>query len=96
VKAHGISAGGGTRVGGGVGAGPQKQDKKKATVWFFRPDGREIGEVPKPPTLPSDPVGGLVHGNAARGEAPDEWTATPLWHGEPMDYSLAIDMLREV
>jgi hypothetical protein len=38
-------------------------------------------------------VGSLVEGNRSRGTTPDSWTATPDWHGEPLDLGLAIDML---
>ena len=61
---------------------------------FFGPDGREVPEAPTPPGIPADPVEGLMQANARRGSVPDEWTATPLWHGESLDYGLAIDMLR--
>jgi hypothetical protein len=31
--------------------------------------------------------------HAEAGIEPDAWTTTPDWHGEPLDYGLAIDML---
>jgi hypothetical protein len=33
-------------------------------------------------------------GRTARGAEPDDGTATPLWHGQALDYGLAIDMFR--
>ncbi|MFC1661215.1 hypothetical protein ACFL3S_07145, partial [Gemmatimonadota bacterium] len=36
----------------------------------------------------------LVETHRTRGIEPDAWTATPLWHGEALDYGLALDMLR--
>jgi hypothetical protein len=39
-----------------------------------------------------DPVNALGKRHAEQGITPDEWTATPDWHGESLDYGLAIDM----
>jgi hypothetical protein len=63
-------------------------------VRFFGPSGRAIPESPQPPPLPAEPVVELVRAHGERGITPDAWTATPLWHGEPLDYGLAIDMFR--
>jgi hypothetical protein len=63
-------------------------------VRFFGPSGRAIPEAPQPPALPAEPVRELVRVHRERGITPDAWTATPLWHGEPLDCGLAIDMFR--
>ena len=34
----------------------------------------------------------MVARNAEAGIVPDAWTATPLWNGDPLDLSLAVDM----
>ena len=73
-------------------------------VQFFSPAGKVILAVPEDPPLwkdlanPGDPVGQgnpvreIVSRNAEAGVVPDAWTATPLWTGEPLDLSLAVDM----
>jgi len=61
---------------------------------FYRPDGRQIPVVPEPPLIPWDAVPLLVRNHEELGIEPDDWTATPLWHGETFDCSLALDMLR--
>ncbi len=66
----------------------------KGEVRFTRPDGREIPPVPKVPRVPEQPVQELVRTHQAQGIDPDEWTATPKWHGEAFDYDLAISGLR--
>ncbi len=63
-------------------------------IRFYRPDGRRIPRVPAPLQVPGEPVPSLESLNAERGIEPDAWTTTPLWHGEAIDYSLALDMLR--
>jgi hypothetical protein len=63
-------------------------------VQFFRPDGRESPVVPHSPPAPADPVAALAKTHADQGITPDQWTSTPDWHGETLDYGLAIDMLR--
>ena len=70
------------------------EDGGKSAVRFVCPDGRVIWPVPETPHLPADPVHELMGENADRGMVPDEWTATPLWNGDSLDYGLAIDMLR--
>ena len=60
---------------------------------FYDPRGREVREVPQSPVLPPDPAGALVRNHTEAGIVPGGWTATPDWHGEPLDYHLAIDML---
>jgi len=65
-------------------------------VRFYRPDGRPIPEVPAAPVRPPDPVGAMIRAHQRDAVEPDAWTATPDWHGEPLDYGLAIDMLRGV
>ena len=81
----GKDLGGGLRSAGGAGGWE---------VHFYRPDGRPIPLVPRPPFLPADPVEELVRDHRAGGVHPGAWTTTPLWDGEPLDCSLAIDMLR--
>lgn len=63
-------------------------------IRFVRSDGRPIPAAPRPPRLPHEPVETLVRRQRDRGVAPDPWTATPDWHGEPLDLGLAIDVLR--
>jgi 5-methylcytosine-specific restriction endonuclease McrA len=74
--------------GAGRGAG------RTVEVRFYRPDGRVLPEVPASPGVPEEPVRELVRANRKRGLEPDAWTATPLWWGEALDLSLALDMLR--
>ncbi len=61
---------------------------------FRRPDGRPIPMVPDPPPLPEGAGRELEREQARMGILPDPWTATPLWHGERLDYGLALDMFR--
>ncbi|MFO8174070.1 MAG: HNH endonuclease [Longimicrobiales bacterium] len=61
---------------------------------FYRPDGELVPVVPQSPAVPADAMADLVRRNRFRGVDPDAWTATPLWQGEVLDLSLAIDMLR--
>lgn len=61
---------------------------------FYRPDGRLVPDVPAAPPLPKDPVASLKKEHRALGIEPDAWTATPDWHGEPLDLGLAIYALR--
>jgi 5-methylcytosine-specific restriction endonuclease McrA len=63
-------------------------------VRFYRPDGRLLPEVPASPGVPEEPVRELVRVHRERGFEPDAWTAPPLWWGEALDLSLALDMLR--
>ena len=77
--------------------GPGKADGGRAegiAIRFYRPDGRLIPEVPEAPAAPVEPVKEMERAHRDRGITPDAWTATPLWNGEPLDYGLAIDMLR--
>jgi hypothetical protein len=60
---------------------------------FIDPHGRVIREAAPAPPIPADPVAALVQAHAEAGIEPDEWTATPHWHGEALDHALAIDML---
>jgi len=71
---------------------PAAGEGGKWRVHFFRPDGSPIPEVPPVPELPPDPVEALVRGHRKDGIDPDPWTPTPDWHGEPLDYGLALDM----
>jgi hypothetical protein len=64
-------------------------------IRFLRPDGEELLPVPQAPSLSDDPTKTLVEKNRRRGITPDSWTATPDWHGEPLDLGLAMDTLWE-
>ena len=59
---------------------------------FLSPTGRAIPEVPASPPIQGDPVREMVARNADAGVVPDAWTATPLWNGDRLDLSLAVDM----
>jgi hypothetical protein len=63
-------------------------------VEFHLPDGRHIPMVPASPVLPADPFRSLEASHRDRGVDPDPWTPTPGWFGEPLDYGLALEMLR--
>jgi hypothetical protein len=97
---HGSEEGGaavsgrGRRTGPGAGQEGSHRTGVRAQARFYRPDGRPIPAVPEPPILPPEPMAALMRTNQEHGIEPDEWTATPLWHGETFDYSLALDMLR--
>jgi hypothetical protein len=67
---------------------------EESEILFYRPDGELFPAVPDAPALPADPTAELVRGHRQRGIDPGSWAATPLWHGEPLDLSLAIDMVR--
>ena len=59
---------------------------------FTRPDGRPIPEVPRPPSVPSDPSAALrAHDGVPRITAR---TAAPAWGGERLDVGWALDVLR--
>ena len=64
------------------------------TFRFLGPDRRVIPEVPASPPAPPDPVAAMVQKHAEEGIEPHEWTPTPQWHGETLDFGLAIDMFR--
>ena len=59
---------------------------------FLSPTGAVIPEVPATPPILGDPVREMVARNADAGVVPDAWTATPLWNGDRLDLSLAVDM----
>jgi len=71
---------------------------------FLSPNGSVIPAVPKDPPIHGNPVNQgkpvgredsvreIVARNAEAGVVPDAWTATPLWNGDPLDLSLAVDM----
>jgi hypothetical protein len=65
-------------------------------VAWARPPGRIRRLNPLRALLPSEPGTELVRAHRERGITPDAWTATPLWHGEILDYGLAIDMFRSL
>jgi hypothetical protein len=63
-------------------------------LYFRRPDGRPLPEVPTPPLVARDPVGAVRARNAAAGVWPDARTVRPDWGGEPLDVGYALDVLR--
>jgi hypothetical protein len=84
----------GCDAGSASGPGSGRSGNASGGLRFFGPSGQEIPEFPTPPPAPTDPAGTLTEANAARGVEPDDWTATPLWQGESLDYGLSIDMFR--
>jgi 5-methylcytosine-specific restriction endonuclease McrA len=60
---------------------------------FWRPDGRELPEVPAPAAVPEDPVQTLRAGHAERGLHVHARTACPGWLGERLNLGWAIDVL---
>ena len=71
--------------GGGVGGG--------LDVRFYRPDGRLVPAVPPAPGLVGDATEVLLKKQVAEGIEPDEWTATPHWHGEALDLDWAVQAM---
>ena len=63
-------------------------------VDFLSPTGAVIPAVPESTPIPGDPVLAIEARNAEAGVVPDAWTATPLWNGDRLDLSLAVDMFR--
>jgi hypothetical protein len=60
---------------------------------FWRPDGRELPEVPPSPAVPADPGGALRERHAAWGLRIDARTNLPRWLGERLNVGWAIDVL---
>jgi hypothetical protein len=77
----------GDRGGGGGGGGGGFD------VRFFRPDGRLVPAVPAAPRLVEDATEVLLKEQVAEGIEPDEWTATPHWHGEALDLDWAVQAM---
>jgi len=61
---------------------------------FYRPDGRPLLEAPALPLPPGEPVTALAARLAGHGVAVDAHATLPDWWGGPVDYALAIDLLR--
>jgi 5-methylcytosine-specific restriction endonuclease McrA len=68
--------------------------ESEGALRFWRPDGREVPEVPVPAPVPDDPVQTLQVGHAARGVHLRARTGCPSWLGERLDLGWAIDVLR--
>ena len=61
---------------------------------FYRPDGRLLLEAPALPLPAGEPVTALAARLAGHGVAVDAHATLPDWWGGPVDYALAIDLLR--
>ena len=62
-------------------------------LWFRRPDGRLLPDVPPPVALPADPVAALRAWHESLGLKLHARTACPRWLGERLDVVWAIDVL---
>jgi 5-methylcytosine-specific restriction endonuclease McrA len=62
-------------------------------LWFRRPDGRPLPDVPLPPAVPDDPVHAFRARNEAAGLDLHARSMCPDWLGEPLDVGRAIDVL---
>jgi len=62
-------------------------------LWFRRPDGRLLPDVPPPPAIPENPVQTLRIRNAAAGLRLDGRTLCPTSPSERLDVGYAIDVL---
>jgi len=62
-------------------------------LWFRRPDGRLLPDVPPPAAVPADPVQALRAQHDAQGLRLHARTACPSWLGERLDVGWAIDVL---
>jgi 5-methylcytosine-specific restriction endonuclease McrA len=62
-------------------------------LWFRRPNGQLLPEIPPPSEVPDDPVKVLRARHDAEGLVLHAHTATPGWLGEPLDVGWAIDVL---
>ena len=60
---------------------------------FFRPDGRPLPAAPPAPRWAGAPLAPILSHLEATGIAIGAHTATPHWHGEPLDEAWAIDVL---
>ncbi len=63
------------------------------TLWFRRPDGRPLPEVPPAAEVPDDPAQILRAHHEAQGLRLNARTACPRWLGERLDVGWAIDVL---
>jgi len=73
--------------------GYQVDRQPDGELGFRRPDGRVLPEVPRPPTVPCDPVMVLRAWHDAEGLILHARTATPDWLGERLNVGWAIDVL---
>ena len=63
------------------------------TLWFRRPDGRALPEIPPLAEVPADPIQVLRARHDTGGLRIHPHTATPIWLGEHFDVGWAIDVL---
>jgi 5-methylcytosine-specific restriction endonuclease McrA len=61
---------------------------------FRRPDGRLLPEAPPPVPVPHDPLGALRARHEAQGLCLHPWTVCGNWHGDRLDLSYALAVLR--
>jgi 5-methylcytosine-specific restriction endonuclease McrA len=73
--------------------GYQVERRPDGELWFRRPDGRPLPDVPHPPAVPDDPVHALRARNEAAGLRLHARTTCPGWLGEHLDVGWAIDVL---
>ena len=73
--------------------GYQVDRQPDGELWFRRPDGQLLPEVPPPRDVPDDPVNVLRARHAAEGRVLHARTATPGWLGERLNVGWAIDVL---
>src|SRR5437763_4564614 len=62
-------------------------------LYFRRPDGTVIAQIPTPAPMPSDPAAVLRERNVADGIHIDARTSKPGWLGDRLDLGYAIDVL---
>jgi 5-methylcytosine-specific restriction endonuclease McrA len=73
--------------------GYQVARSPEGLLQFWRPDGRELPEVPIPPAAADDPVGAFRSANEERQLKIGPRTGCPRWLGERLDVGWAIDVL---
>jgi Domain of unknown function (DUF222)/HNH endonuclease len=73
--------------------GYQLDRQPDGALWFRRPDGRHLPDVPPPVALPADPMQALRASHNAQGLRLHARTACPRWLGERLDVGWAIDVL---
>jgi len=73
--------------------GYQVERRSDEGLQFWRPDGRELPEVPAPAAVPDDPVQALRALHATRGLHVHARTGCSGWLGERLDLGWAIDVL---
>jgi hypothetical protein len=63
-------------------------------VRFTWPNGWPMPQALPMPPLDADATATLQRAHEARGLDIDAWTATPRWHGEPLELGWAVHVLR--